>query len=51
MDKPSPDPIERITQIASELDGYVNEPDHAHDLTAEALRLIAEQLDALRNPQ
>ncbi|MGM1029961.1 MAG: hypothetical protein ACQEWM_08840 [Actinomycetota bacterium] len=51
MDKPSPDPIERLTQLASDVEGSTHEPEAALASVAEALRLIADELDAMRNPQ
>ncbi|WP_306231134.1 hypothetical protein [Agrococcus beijingensis] len=42
----SPDPIERLTAIADELDAGAD----AHSAARE-LRTIAEQLNAQRNPQ
>jgi hypothetical protein len=51
MDEPSPDPIERIAQLAASIEGRSRDPEAALGDVAAALRLIAEQLDARRNPQ
>lgn len=51
MDNPSPDPLERLSKMADDIDGFSHEPEIAFDIIGDAIRLVAEQLDVLRKPQ
>ena len=48
---PSRDPVERLSQLAADVESFSHDADDAFGAIAEALHLIADELGALRNPQ